>query len=184
MNGNAALTRIAQLRHGTPDGRRRAPETDEQRAMVRDWAKVSRGLLAQRLDGLLRLLPAFREPSIVFEASTSVEEKDGVKAPAAVAFSEAGEAFVAAVYEHGWCVPFDWSDWTSEAQRFRPGRVARGAATIVDLTRLLTTHVRQDRFCGGHLAEMAARGHLRAILERMAVIRESLGDALPHGTGR
>jgi atypical dual specificity phosphatase len=42
MDGNEALQRIANLRRGTPDGRRRSPETDEQRAVVRAWAQTSR----------------------------------------------------------------------------------------------------------------------------------------------
>ena len=36
-HGNEALTRIADLRRVTPDGRRRSPETDEQCALVLGW---------------------------------------------------------------------------------------------------------------------------------------------------
>lgn len=42
MDGNDALTRIAELRRGTPDGRKRSPETGEQRMLVRSWKAVSR----------------------------------------------------------------------------------------------------------------------------------------------
>jgi len=37
MSGEQALTEIARLREGTPDGWRRAPETDVQHQMVRNW---------------------------------------------------------------------------------------------------------------------------------------------------
>jgi len=37
VHGREALARIAGLRHGTPDGRRRSPETDEQCALVLGW---------------------------------------------------------------------------------------------------------------------------------------------------
>ena len=37
MAGVDALTRIATLRQGTPDGWRASPETNAQRAMVLDW---------------------------------------------------------------------------------------------------------------------------------------------------
>ena len=40
IDGNDALTRIADLRHGTPDGRRRSPETDEQCALVLGWKEM------------------------------------------------------------------------------------------------------------------------------------------------
>ena len=36
--GQAALDRIAELRAGTPDGFKRSPETDRQRALVLDFA--------------------------------------------------------------------------------------------------------------------------------------------------
>jgi protein-tyrosine phosphatase len=40
IDGNEALTRIADLRRGTPDGRRRSPETDEQCALVLGWTEM------------------------------------------------------------------------------------------------------------------------------------------------
>jgi atypical dual specificity phosphatase len=42
IDGNEALTRIADLRRDTPDGRRRSPETDEQCALVLGWKKLHR----------------------------------------------------------------------------------------------------------------------------------------------
>jgi protein-tyrosine phosphatase len=50
MDGNDALKRIAELRRGTPDGRRRSPESDEQCALVREWVE-RRKLLAQHPGG-------------------------------------------------------------------------------------------------------------------------------------
>lgn len=39
MNSEEALTEIARLRRGTPDGWKPAPETEAQRQMVRTWRK-------------------------------------------------------------------------------------------------------------------------------------------------
>ena len=47
LNGTEALTRIADLRRATPDGYRRSPETDEQRAMVLGWANLGQDVLNQ-----------------------------------------------------------------------------------------------------------------------------------------
>jgi ADP-ribosylglycohydrolase/Swiss Army Knife protein, DSP-PTPase phosphatase domain len=47
IDGNEALTRIADLRRGTPDGRRRSPETDEQCALVLGWKEMQRTILDQ-----------------------------------------------------------------------------------------------------------------------------------------
>ena len=133
-------------------------------------------LLAERLDALLKFLAVFQDP--VFSVGTTVipPAVDGMVAMPYVRESEAMRDFVRAVYDAGWCVQFDWGEWQDEAQRYAssPELVAR--ADVEVLTKLLTTHVRRDRFCEGHLAAMAESGHLRAILERMAVLRSELQD--------
>ena len=40
----AALEHIAELRRGTPDGRMRSPETDEQAALVLGWREIRQGM--------------------------------------------------------------------------------------------------------------------------------------------
>jgi len=40
-------------------------------------------------------------------------------------------------------------------------------ADLETLRKLLTTHVRKDRFCEGHLDYMFECGHITAILERL-----------------
>lgn len=43
ISADEAIAKIAQMRRDTPDGRKRSPETDEQRAFIRRWAdRVSR----------------------------------------------------------------------------------------------------------------------------------------------
>jgi protein-tyrosine phosphatase len=44
MEGMAALEHIAELRRGTPDGRMRSPETDEQAALVLGWREIRQGM--------------------------------------------------------------------------------------------------------------------------------------------
>jgi len=80
--------------------------------------------------------------------------------------------FLDAVYAHGFVRPFDWSSWGAQARAFfdDPERLSR--ADLCDVVRLLTYHVRQDRFCDGHLSEMIRCGHVAAILRRLARIRE------------
>ena len=43
LTGAEALALIARLRQLTPDGRRRSPETEAQRALVLRWAEVTQG---------------------------------------------------------------------------------------------------------------------------------------------
>src|SRR5215203_848584 len=47
LDGQQALERIADLRRGTADDRRRSPETDEQAALVLGWAEVRTNTFGQ-----------------------------------------------------------------------------------------------------------------------------------------
>ncbi|MFO0914386.1 MAG: DUF6508 domain-containing protein [Pirellulales bacterium] len=80
------------------------------------------------------------------------------------------------LYEHGWIDPFDWVAWRTTAQEYilQPNKLA--SADLDVLRKLLTTHVRQDRFCEGHLASMFQNGHIVAILQRLKGIRQELTE--------
>ena len=78
-----------------------------------------------------------------------------------------------ALYERNVVLPFDWSAWLEEAERYLdPAAVA--AASLLDVRRLLTLHVRQERFCDGHFAEMVESGHIAAVLRRLGVLAAEL----------
>lgn len=72
---------------------------------------------------------------------------------------------------------FDWTQWEAEAQLLSqdPGAVAR--ADFPTLRRLITYHLRRERFDEGHLARMTQSGHLRPILTRLTELRAALGPA-------
>ena len=64
---------------------------------------------------------------------------------------------------------FDWQAWGAEAVRFQEPAVL-AAATLTQVRRLLTLHARTERFVDGHLAEVLARGHMSALLRRLAAL--------------
>jgi O-acetyl-ADP-ribose deacetylase len=68
---------------------------------------------------------------------------------------------------------FDWTSWQDQAQRFRDPSVVT-TASLDELRRLLTVHLRKERFCEGHLAEVIRSGHLTAIFRRLAAITAEL----------
>lgn len=136
-------------------------------------AEVSGGRLAARMDALLVFLPFFRSENPDFGRVASSETVDGVVQMPFVVESQRLSEFHQAVYDAGWCVPFDWGEWEEEAQRYL-APAAMASADIEVLERLLTLHVRKERFCEGHLLEMSNSGHILAILERMAVLRNDI----------
>lgn len=65
---------------------------------------------------------------------------------------------------------FNWPEWQREAERYdlEPERLQ--TAPLDDVLKLLTLHVRKDRFCDGHLPLMVSKGHIAALLHRLAVL--------------
>lgn len=75
-----------------------------------------------------------------------------------------------ALDEHGIVMlGFDWMAWREGAQRFATTE-AIATATLDEVQRLVTLHVRQDRFVEGHFANEVQRGTFGALLRRMAVL--------------
>ena len=90
-------------------------------------------------------------------------------------FDEKLIEFVGVLYQHGWVISFDWPAWRETAARYTASPEAVAGADLDVIRRLFATHVRQDRFCDGHLAEMVRDGHIVALLRRLAVIRTTAG---------
>ncbi len=94
--------------------------------------------------------------------------------------------FISTVSMFDWVVPgFDWPTWqrTDEARRFLEDADAIAGATVEDLERLLTVHIRLNRFSEGHLAVAFEAGQFTAIAQRAAALlrdgEESTGQAEP-----
>ncbi len=82
------------------------------------------------------------------------------------------EDFLAVAYATGWIEPFDWPAWKDRAEALVADPALLSAADAATLARLLTTHVRQVRFCDGHLAAMLRCGHPEALCARLAALLE------------
>lgn len=79
------------------------------------------------------------------------------------------EALLEAAYRLGWVMAdFDWPTWSRgpECQRLVLNSDEIGSADALTLAKLLTAHLRQDRFCEGHLVSAFDSGHLLAIVRR------------------
>ena|SRR5688572_28407243 len=113
---------------------------------------------------ILRYLPYFEDTTNEFYTVTDELSFDPYW------YSHRTEAFVRDLYDHGFIQSFDWPNWQKQAVRYyeNPDLIAR--ARLSTLVRLLTTHIRKDRFVSGHLAMMIDEGQITAILRRLAVL--------------
>ena len=83
--------------------------------------------------------------------------------------------FESAAYDLGWVRPgFDWPSWkaTPEAARLRDDQECLSQATPDQLARLLTTLIRQERFCEGTFASAFEAGLLLGILRRARALAD------------
>jgi hypothetical protein len=120
----------------------------------------------QQIDSILRFLPMFADPDA--KHSRWHTEK-GVMPWCEL--SEVAGRFYRALYDDGFVVGFDWPGWQDKALSYFNSPEKLVSADLLTIRRLLTLHVRKDRFCEGHFAEMLENGQIAAILQRLAVLR-------------
>jgi hypothetical protein len=87
------------------------------------------------------------------------------------AFTKAFESFLQALYDNGWIEQLDWTKWQETAARYVDSPDLLTSASAETIRTLLTTHVRKDYSCEGHLAAMFESGHIVACLQRLKTIR-------------
>jgi hypothetical protein len=122
-----------------------------------------------QLDAVLRFLPIFEQPGYVFGEWHSAEGQFPY-----YSMHREATGFVQALYDQQVVFSFDWSNWQQEAERFVSDPEALETADLLTLRKLLTTHVRKDRFVEGHLASVLECGHITVILRRLGKIREQM----------
>ena len=124
---------------------------------------------AAQMDKVLAFLPSFEKPGAAFgEWQTPAGQFPYYSYSAEVS------RFMAALYKENFVIHFAWPSWkeTAEGYMDRPETLAE--ADLLTLRKLLTTHVRNDRFVEGHMAGMLVNGHITAILRRLQAIRQAL----------
>ena len=97
---------------------------------------------------------------------------DGVTEIGYASLSERSEAFLSEIVAAGWISPFDWVVWqtTPEGRQLLTDQSSIASATAEQLSRVLTTVVRQDRFAEGVLLEAFENGLMKAVAARAAVL--------------
>lgn len=98
----------------------------------------------------------------------SSRRDDGVMTMPYPEYGDVVLAFLRELAGQGFVVVFDWPTWSDEGLAIQRDAEALGAADLTTLCKLLTMHVRADRFTEGHLASCIEHGWLVAILDRLA----------------
>jgi len=126
----------------------------------------------KNIEAITRFLPVFEQDRYEFGV-WSVED-DFLPS---VQYSKDVDDFIGALYREGFVLTFDWPQWQDEAARIVEDPAVLQQANINTIQKLLTTHVRKDRFCEGHLLNMFEAGHISALLRRLSqILLEMTGD--------
>ncbi len=124
---------------------------------------------AAQMDRVLAFLPSFETPGATFgEWQTPAGQFPYYS------FSAEVSGFMAALYQENFVIKFDWPSWKETAHGFMDHPETLAEADLLTLRKLLTAHVRNDRFVEGHMAGMLKNGHITAILRRLQTIRQAL----------
>lgn len=142
--------------------------------------------MEKRLAGLAAFLPEFERQDFEFgrwEDAEATPDSRTVRMPY-YCLSERGIAFYEAMYALEWVSPeIDWQEWarTPAGERLLADPSAIAAASIDDLTAIITTCIRRDRFCDGALAGDFEEGRLLAVVRRAAALHN---EFLAHKKGK
>lgn len=128
-------------------------------------------ITAKQIDAILPFLDAFERMGFKcgewpVESETSVIPHFEHSDPVGV--------FIQALYDNSWVETFDWFKWQDTAAQYVDSPDLLASADAETIRKLLTTHVRKDRFCEGHLASMFENGHIVALLRRLKEIRKDM----------
>jgi len=81
--------------------------------------------------------------------------------------------FMKTSYKNGLVLGFDWGAWSHEALRYMNDPQLVRTASLTTCLKLLTAHLRAERFCDGHLQSVLKTGHITAVLRRLDLILRS-----------
>jgi len=123
----------------------------------------------QQIDAILKYLPVFEKPDYQFGRWVEPEGQFPY-----FSFSPEVDEFIGTLHEQNMIIPFDWRRWSAEVKRYQSDPAALETADLLTLRKLLTAHVRADRFTEGHLANVFESGHITAILRRLKQIRDEM----------
>lgn len=125
------------------------------------------------LTEIAAFLPIFEAPDFRFANNDSPLKQTGENSFEMVgyAYDKQVEHLIDALVRRGWIYndeSFQWTNWmqTEEAQHLRDNPAALATATPLQLARLMTIFVRQERFSDGAMLSFWEEGLLTGILCR------------------
>lgn len=126
-----------------------------------------------QIDAVLAFLPLLQQAEFVpLTWHVDEIEKGVINLPWEERSKEISD-MISALYDQGFIEGCDWTSWQDMARVYVENPTELAKADFDTLKKLLTTHIRKDRFCEGHFSEMIRCGHIRGVFERLAELRKT-----------
>jgi len=110
------------------------------------------------VDAVVQYLPYFANPNNKFyEIDESPLSKSSVINIEPYIYSHKVSEFITTLSRCNFIQEFDWTSW-DECEKYQKYPHLIGDINLETIIKLLTTHVRADRFCSGHLASARSIG--------------------------
>ncbi len=120
------------------------------------------------IDAILVFLPLFEMKDFI----PAVFKTEPGHLPCCI-FSDELDHFHSALYDNGFVSSFNWRVWQEEAKCYLDQPELLQSADLQIIRKLITLHVRKERFCEGHLPSMVENGHIVALLQRLKELRDT-----------
>ena len=129
----------------------------------------------KQIDGVIRFLSIIEgsNPDNFARLTESTNSTDGVLVLGRLEYHSAVHEFERACDDNGFVQSFEWGAWSDEAHLYMSNPSLVSSADLDTCIKLITTHLRAERFSEGHLEEVLRSGHITAILRRLRDLRRS-----------
>ena len=134
----------------------------------------NRKLTPEGIKKILEFLPKFQDAKFKPGKWHSSEQiKENTLTFPYYEYSILVSKFLRTLYDEGFIYPFDWGSWDYGVKLSRNPELVQ-KANLLTLRKLITAHIRQDRFCEGHLASIFESGLVVRLLERLKEIYSNI----------
>ena len=139
---------------------------------MKDRALTTAKISKAGIDRILAFIPFFERSDSYFGKAPELEDtQDGGFSISDPVYSKTAWSFVEACYEESFVQPFNWIRWGGRHQDDLRSDSYIGKANLLTIIRMLTTHIRADRFVSvGHLLSVMEDGTILKILKRLEEI--------------
>ncbi|MDX2214539.1 MAG: macro domain-containing protein [Oculatellaceae cyanobacterium bins.114] len=148
---------------------------DQRLGQVETEQELTSTVTTKGIDRILSFLPIFERKGIrLYE----INSQQSVLEP--YLYSSEVNGFLQTLHDEGFILSnFNWGVWLDEANQYVNEPDLLRYADLLTLQKLLTTHVRMERFNSGNLAQLIDSGHILEVLLQLATIRQTMSGTEP-----